>query len=88
MVKGESVSSKPEGSAALKTETPVKLLVQILSDVTPDYPAPDHLGKNFDLAPKAPTNPKTCPKHIQKESDYIKWLCTGEWSTGGKRMPQ
>jgi hypothetical protein len=33
----------------------VKLLVLILSDVAPDHPAPDHLGKEFEPAPKAPT---------------------------------
>jgi hypothetical protein len=76
MIEGESVSSKPEGLATLKTATPMKLLVPILSDATPDHPAPDHLGENFD--PKTPTNPKTRPKHIQKESNYVKWLRTGE----------
>jgi hypothetical protein len=68
MLEGESVSSKPEGSATLKTETPI----------IPDHPAPDHLGDNFDSAPETPTNPETRPKRIRKESNYVKWLHTGE----------
>jgi hypothetical protein len=53
--------------------------------VIPNHPAPDHLGDNFDPAPETPTNPETRPKCIQKESDYVKQLHTGEWSTGGRK---
>jgi hypothetical protein len=73
MLKGESVSSKPEGSATLKTETPV----------IPDHPAPDHLGKIFDPAPETPTNTETCLKCIRKESnDNLNTTQTLECSKG------
>jgi hypothetical protein len=59
----------------------MKLLVPILSDVAPDHPPPDYLGKKFEPAPKASANPETRPKHIWKEFNFVKWLCTVEWST-------
>jgi hypothetical protein len=59
MLEGELVSSKPEGSAALKTETPMKPLVLVSSDVTPNHPAPDHLGENLIFLLKLPPTLKS-----------------------------
>src|ERR1700690_2490864 len=87
-LEGEPVGSKPEGSAKPKPDTTIKPLVPTSSDVAPDHPAPDHLGDDFEPVPTAPetlADPETRPKRIRKESDYIKLLRTGEWSTGGRK---
>ena len=86
-LEGEPVGSKPESLAAPKEITPATPAQHPQTPIgtAPATPARDHLGANFEPA----TSHEPRPQRIRKESDYVKRLRTGEWTTGsGKAVPK
>ena len=79
-LEGEPAGNKPDDSAPLEKPIPDP------KPLAPVQPAQDHLGADFEPAPKPPMPQQTRSQRIRKESDYVKRLRTGEGSTGGTKI--
>jgi hypothetical protein len=84
-LEGELPGNKPDNLAPLTQAIPARnLQIPDPKPLAPAQPTQDHLGADFEPAPETLMPQQTCPQRIQKESDYVKSLCTGEGTTGSR----